>query len=253
MPVVHMFTPHAVPAGEPRKVFPGGLPLIKDGFWQILNLVVRNEPSSFSVSLPEGYQAEKGAYSMKRLTLSLLLTGGLVLLLPLSGGYSRAQTPADITAAPPSPAMSPADAKAAAKAEGERKKEKEKRRSKAIVKNPETPEGRAAEMLVFQENEDCLRKAGISKGDLCSWLGDIGEARVTAIETVLGKSEPYGGKQRTTIAAMIEGTVVVKGKKRKVSRGEIFYLDATRDSSEFADSHGLFRLTFRKDGAGDGG
>jgi hypothetical protein len=50
----------------------------------------------------------------------------------------------------------------------------------------------------------------------------------------------------------MEGTVVVKGKKRKVSREEIFYLDATRDSSEFADSHGMFRLTFRKDGAAGG-
>jgi len=143
--------------------------------------------------------------------------------------------------------------------------EEEKRRPKAVVNNPETPEGRTAEMivkyyefyfpimLVFEENDDCLHKAGISKGDLCSWLRDIREARISAIETVLGKTEPYGGGQRTTVAATIDGTVVVKGKKRKVSRGELFYLDATRDSSEFADSHGMFRLTFRKEGAGDGG
>jgi hypothetical protein len=98
-----------------------------------------------------------------------------------------------------------------------------------------------------------LRKAGVSKGDLCSWLSDIGEARRTAIDTILGKTEPYGGKQRTTIAATIEGTVAVKGEKGKVSRQELFSLDAARDNSEFADSHGMCRLIFRKKGAGDGG
>jgi hypothetical protein len=219
---------------------------------------------------------------MKKNTLFFLLAGGLILLLPLPGGYSSAQTPAEITATPPSTTLTPAQEKAEekrrkeeeerlkkeekerAKDEAKRKKEEEKRRSKLVVKNPETPEGRAAEMivkfyefyfpimLVFEENEDCLRKAGISKGDLCSWLMDIGAARITSIDTKVGKAEPYGGKQRTTIAATMEGTVVVKGKKRKVSREEIFYLDATRDSSEFADSHGMFRLTFRKDGSAGG-
>jgi hypothetical protein len=144
------------------------------------------------------------------------------------------------------------------KAEEKIRKEGEKRKKSSVVKNPGTPEGQAAEMIlkyyefyfpimmVYEENETCLRKGGADKANLCKKMAGVGDARITKIKTFLGAPEESAGKKRTTIAAKIQGTVVVNGKKRTVKRDEYFYLDNRKDVTEFSDAHGVFRLTFKK-------
>jgi hypothetical protein len=144
------------------------------------------------------------------------------------------------------------------KAEEKIRKEEAKRKKSSLVKNPGTPEGKAAEMIlkyyefyfpimmVYEENEQCLRKGGADKANLCKKMGGVGDARITKIKTFLGAPEEIAGKKRTTIATKLQGTIVVNGKKRTVKREEYFYLDTRNDVTEFSDAHGVFRLTFKK-------
>ena len=210
------------------------------------------------------------------------ITISLILLVPLllAGGCTTKATQPEVT--DPSAVSKAAEKEARAKAKEEEKlrkaeekrlkklekekrkaeekarKEEEKRRKKSVVKNPGTPEGKAAEMIlkyyefyfpimmVFEENETCLRKGGRDKANLCRRMAGVGDAEITKIETFLGAAEELGVRQRTTVAAKIEGTVDVKGRKRKVKREEYFYLDERPDWMEFSDAHGVFRLTFKK-------